>query len=212
MPTCASALSGSEAIEILLRRLERVHRRRGRDCAVRFPFFVFFLAIWPPGLAHPVGGDAPPDDLVDAVHVHAPLCEQVLPPWLVARDLLVAHVVQRRFAVVNVREVRGNGLVAHDLETPEEAVVDVLAVLQVDAVRRHRLLAQPLAEPRGQEHGVRVDLHGPVLARPDVLFSDLLPHRYEDVCVDPRPGLLPLLVVEVIVLVLDLHGKHLPGA
>ena len=47
---------------------------------------------------------------------------------------VIAHVVQRRHAVIDVDDVGLGGLVADELKVHEEAVAHVLAVLKVDAI------------------------------------------------------------------------------
>ena len=49
---------------------------------------------------------------------------------------VVARVVQRRHAVVEVDDVGPGGLAANELEVDEEAVAHVLAVLKADAILR----------------------------------------------------------------------------
>ena len=64
------------------------------QCAMRPPFLVLLLLIWPEGLAHRVGRNIESLHLVDAMQVHAPLHEEVFAPWLHAGCFLGAFPVQ----------------------------------------------------------------------------------------------------------------------
>ena len=125
------------------------------------PFLVLLLLIWPEGLAHRVGRNIESLHLVDAMQVHAPLHEEVFAPWLHAGRFLGAFPVQGRHAVLKICEESAESLVADDLQVPEEAVVHILAILQVAAARGHRLAAQFCTYPHGKEDRVGIDLHSP---------------------------------------------------
>merc|ERR1711993_91054 len=142
-----SALSGLEAVEVFLGCLEVVDCRGLRCCAVGTPFPVFLLALRAPCCARRIGVDVEGLNLVDAMQVHATLCEQVLTPWLVACELLMAQIVQGCLAVIKVCHVCACGIVAEDLKAAEEAVIDPLAILKVDTVLCHLQFANVLAEP-----------------------------------------------------------------
>jgi len=149
------------------------------------------------------------------MHVHATLLEQVLTPWLHASVLVIgAHVVQACFAIIKVLHVCGCGVMADDCAAAEEAEVHIFACFKVDTVVCHFDLAQVLAEPDGQEHGIDVNLHGPVPFAPGLFVLDLPPCLDEHVGVDPFADALPLGKVEWMcgILLCDLDGVDLVGA
>merc|ERR1739846_254075 len=96
----SSTLSGLEAIEVFLGCLEVVDCWGLRGCAVRAPLPVFLLALRAPCCARRIGVDVEGLNLVNAMQVHATLCEQVLTPWLVACKLVTALVIQSRPAII----------------------------------------------------------------------------------------------------------------
>merc|ERR1719242_85652 len=207
-----SALSGFEAVEVFLGFFEVVDCGRLCCCAVRTPFLVFLLALRAPCRASCIGVDVEGLNLVDAMQVHATLCEQVFAPWFIACKLLAALVIQRRHAIIEVCHQCACGVVAEDLKAAEESVIDPLAVLKVDTVFSHLNLAQLLTEPDGEEHGISIDFHSPIHARPEALILDCFPGLDEHVRVDPCAGLFPLGKVEVTVNVVDLNSVKLVGA
>jgi len=201
-----SALSGLEAVEVFFRLFEVVDRGCACSAAVGAPLPVFLLALWAPCRARCISVDVVSTNLVDFMQVHAALCEQVLTPWLVACDLLAALVIQSLLAIIEVGHVCGCGIVAENFKAAKEAEIDKFAILKVDTVRGHLDLAQPVTEPRGQENGINIDLHGPILVVPLSSFLDHFPGRDENVRVDPCPGLFPLGKVEIIIVVIDLDS------
>merc|ERR1712217_186722 len=206
-------LSGLEAVEVQLWCLEVVHCWGLGDGAIGEPFAVLLLALWTPCCARGISVEVVACNLVDAMQVHAALLEQVLAPWLIAGVLVVsAHVVQRLFAIINVCHVCGCGVVADDCAAAEEAEIDVFAGLKGDAVVSHLDLAQVLAEPDGEEHGINVNLDVPIPFGPGTFLFDLLPGLDEHVGVDPFADALPLGEVEVAIDILDLDGVDLAGA
>ena len=56
---------------------------------------------------------------------------------MIVCDLLVAHVIQCCLAIIEVCHVCGCSIVADDCKAAEETVIDVFAVLKVDAVVSH---------------------------------------------------------------------------
>merc|ERR1719464_2213603 len=129
-----STLSSLEALEVVDGLQEWVHRSGLKDRAVRLPLLVFLLTLGAVGLAHTVNGHVPRTYLVNAMQIHASLSEQIFTPRLIAEIFLTPQVVQRRLAIINFLDVFGRGLLADDLKVPEEAEINVLAILKVDAI------------------------------------------------------------------------------
>merc|ERR1711997_1165543 len=115
-----SALSGLEAIEVVLGFLEVVDSGRLYYCAVGFPFPVFLLAFWPPCCTRRISVDVVGSNLVDTMQVHATLLEQVLTPWLIACVLVTAHVIQRCLAIIKVCHVCGCSIMADNCKAAEK--------------------------------------------------------------------------------------------
>merc|ERR1711963_1054673 len=127
-----SPLCGLQALEVIIRLHERVHCRCLSQCAIRSPLFVLLLAFWPESFAHRVCGEVPNTHLVHAMHVHAPLHEEILPPSLHARIFFLTLPVQGLGAVLNVRQEGAEALMADDFQVAEESIVHVLAILEID--------------------------------------------------------------------------------
>mmetsp|Transcript_115547 Transcript_115547/g.323037 ORF Transcript_115547/g.323037 Transcript_115547/m.323037 type:complete len:247 (-) Transcript_115547:203-943(-) len=124
--------------------------------------------------------------VVDAVHVELPLHalvdEHVLAPAAGAGTQLPE--------VLDTLAGAGrpclHGVSREDLQRPMHPE---LAVVQVHAGLPFSVVLDNVADPGRQEHGIRVDLHRPIVVQEAALFYDLGPDRQEDARVKRRAEL-----------------------
>merc|ERR1739846_292006 len=191
----------AEATEVVLRFLERMHCCRGHRAAILgMPLLVLLLAFWAICCASTIQGHVESLHLVHVVLVHATLRKDVLSPSAI---LPVAAVIgARTIGLVAVLQVLGQHIdrfVAHDLQVSEEAVLHILAILEVDAMRRLAVfvVAQPTLQPAWHENCIGIDLHRPTLALPLTQVPHLQPDLVEKTPIDPSAARLALDPVEL---------------
>merc|ERR1712060_355637 len=99
------------------------------------PFHVLFLTIWPVRLASAVGDQAEVPDLFHAMPIHALLGNEILPvPAILLGNLAALPVQFTIVASFHILEEDHGSPMGHHLQAPKEAVIDLLAALNVDAL------------------------------------------------------------------------------
>merc|ERR1712061_544699 len=205
-----STLSSFEAIKVFFWFHHWMYHWCVCGGTIWFPFLVFSLSLGPTTRTQCIRGDGNAVYPVNPLQIHATLSKQVFTPWLVTGEFFTTQIIQRRFATVNISQVSGYCTVAEDLERPEEAEFFFLAILEVNAIGCHFNFAQIFPESHGQEHGISIDFHSPIFARPHVFFLDLFPHLDEHVSIDPMTVELPFRIKKIIFNIIDLYSLNLP--
>mmetsp|Transcript_38185 Transcript_38185/g.106383 ORF Transcript_38185/g.106383 Transcript_38185/m.106383 type:complete len:344 (-) Transcript_38185:716-1747(-) len=129
----------------------------------------------------------------DAEHLPQALVdEQVLAPIAVSPALLLE-------VLDAARRARGPGRHGVPREDLQRTVHAKLAIVQVDARLLFWVDRQDILEPVREKHGVRVDLHSPIMLLEAALADDLRPDSDENVQVECRSKLAALPALEVAV-------------
>mmetsp|Transcript_57558 Transcript_57558/g.169076 ORF Transcript_57558/g.169076 Transcript_57558/m.169076 type:complete len:387 (+) Transcript_57558:1959-3119(+) len=132
-------------------------------------------------------------------HLHEALVhEHILAPVAVTG----ADVPEVLLALVDVVDPLLHSVCGEHLDG---AVQAELAVVEVDAFRGLLVLPDNRAQARGEEDGVWIDLHRPLVRQEPLVFVEPLPHLDEDIRVQRCPELSTQFALEVHV---DNNGVH----
>merc|ERR1719276_275266 len=168
----------------------------------------FDLGRWSVSLASTVSGQVESLYLVHIVVVHAPLRKHVFAP---SSELPIASIIcaggEHGVAILKVGCEDRSGGFGHHFQVAEEAVLYILAVLEVDSVRCVLPRAQPVPEAARNEHSICIDFHSPTFLLPLAELPNLQPHLIEDAPIHPGTRHLALDLVEFVKFVIDLDGN-----